>query len=633
MLTGLRMWRAPTLAFLITFGLVETAIEVAARQDHEHQLNLLQTRAVDLLTLLQTELNTTLYLANGVDAFIKANQGSIDPLILNPWMNTLVKDASYIRNIGLAPDNRISYIWPLEGNEKALGLYYPDIPAQWAMVQKVIERGLPTVSPPVRLVQGGMGLIYRIPVYLQDKHYWGMVSTVLDAEALFAFLDRHAEQLNLDVSLSVSGQKDPFLNSRHFDNRDALELPVPLPGTEWTLSAGLKQSTENAWTRYRWIGLFLALGVAGATGYQGRVSRDRRAAGREVEQAELRFSRAFEMAPMGMLIVDEALVIQSVNSALMKLTDFSRDQVLGASVKTLFANADEQGFEYPLRVLSTQGRDEVTWESGLLMASGEAIECLWHVSELPEQDAGRSYIFQCQDLREQRRLERLKNEFVSTVSHELRTPITAINGALAMLQHQASNQSIDAMQRQLLDIAVRNSKRLHLLINDLLDMERITSGSLQLDIRPLRPQVMVEQCVEALIPYAEQFQVRLNATAQPGLPTCQADPDRLQQVLVNLLSNAIKFSPTGAEVMLQAIHVENRIRFSAIDAGPGIPAKFREQIFRRFSQADSSDTRSKGGTGLGLAISRELVERMGGVIGFESEPGVRTEFYAEFPLA
>lgn len=317
----------------------------------------------------------------------------------------------------------------------------------------------------------------------------------------------------------------------------------------------------------------------------------------------------------------------------MKLTGLPRDVVLGTDLKNLFTDAGSAVLTQRIAELS-KSRDEVSWEAPLKAEGGEDIECLWHISELPERDSvTRSYILQCQDLREQRRLDRLKNEFVSTVSHELRTPITAINGALSMLQHQAANQSVDAMQRQLLDIAVRNSKRLHLLINDLLDMERITSGSIQLDLRALRPQVVVEQCVEALIPYAEQFQVRLNATVQPGLPQCRADPDRLQQVLVNLLSNAIKFSPTGAEVLLQVVKRNDQIRFSAVDSGPGIPEAFRDRIFRRFSQADSSDTRSKGGTGLGLAISKELVQRMGGRIGFESEPGVRTEFYAELPLA
>lgn len=206
MLSTLRNWRTPVLAFVITLGLAETALWLIARQTQERQLVALQTRAVDLRTLLLTELNTSLYLANGVEAFIKANQGAVAPAVLDPWMKTLIQDVSYIRNIGLAPGNRITYIWPLEGNEQALGLYYPDLPTQWSLVEKIIQRGLPSLSPPIKLVQGGSGLIYRIPVFLQNQQYWGMVSTVLDAETLFAFLDRHAQQLDLNMSLSVSGQ-------------------------------------------------------------------------------------------------------------------------------------------------------------------------------------------------------------------------------------------------------------------------------------------------------------------------------------------------------------------------------------------------------------------------------------------
>jgi len=234
------------------------------------------------------------------------------------------------------------------------------------------------------------------------------------------------------------------------------------------------------------------------------------------------------------------------------------------------------------------------------------------------------------DISEQKQLEQMKTDFISTVSHELRTPITAISGGLDLVINQVLGP-VPEKALAMLKVASQNSKRLQLLVNDLLDMEKLSAGKMDFYLQPCDLALEAQQAVAQNQPYADKFEVQLCLLNNETL-MLQLDSHRLQQVLSNLLSNAIKYSKAGSKVMLNYGLVDNKIRIQVEDKGEGIPLHFQEKIFQRFAQADGSDSKAKSGTGLGLAISKAIIESMGGSIGFHSVPDQGTVFFCDFPL-
>lgn len=234
------------------------------------------------------------------------------------------------------------------------------------------------------------------------------------------------------------------------------------------------------------------------------------------------------------------------------------------------------------------------------------------------------------NITERKKMERMKNEFISTVSHELRTPLTSIRGSLGLITGGVAGE-LPPRVRTMVDIAYKNSERLVRLINDILDIEKIASGKMVFDLKPIELMPLIEQVVEANRAYAAEFGVTLMLEQHLSDVIINTDSDRLTQVLTNLLSNAAKFSPRDDTVIISVVRQEHAIRVAITDHGPGIAEAFRDQIFQKFAQADSSDTRQKSGTGLGLSISKAIVERLGGTIGFETSPGHGTTFYFDLP--
>ena len=233
------------------------------------------------------------------------------------------------------------------------------------------------------------------------------------------------------------------------------------------------------------------------------------------------------------------------------------------------------------------------------------------------------------DTTERRALDRMKDEFISTVSHELRTPLTSLRGALGLLAGGALSARPEKTQ-QMLEIAISNTDRLVRLVNDILDLERISSGKTELHSTMCSAEDLLRRAASVQQARAPKPNIRIFFAAH-GV-NVWADPDRILQTLNNLISNAIKFSPPGSEIHLTARNLdENEALIEVRDQGRGIPADKLEHIFERFQQGDASDSRALGGTGLGLAICRSIITQHGGRIWATSTPDQGTTFHFTLP--
>ena len=244
-------------------------------------------------------------------------------------------------------------------------------------------------------------------------------------------------------------------------------------------------------------------------------------------------------------------------------------------------------------------------------------------------DAGTVFAFR--DVTEERGLEKLKSDFVSTISHELRTPLAAIYGAALTLRRDDMPLQ-DYQRTDLLSVIASESERLARIVNDILWTSRIESGGLQVTIEACDGAALALGVVQAArLQLHERLELVLEVPE--SLPDVAADPDKVRQVLTNLVENAVKYSPDGGRVVVRLEASGDRVRFLVSDQGLGIPARERERIFEKFYRLDPHLTRGVGGTGLGLYICRELVHRMDGRIWVESEEGTGSTFVVELPAA
>ena len=226
--------------------------------------------------------------------------------------------------------------------------------------------------------------------------------------------------------------------------------------------------------------------------------------------------------------------------------------------------------------------------------------------------------------------QEMKEYLLSMVSHDLRSPLTSVRGVLTLMSAGALGEISDKAKQR---VAAAESEvtRLINMTNDLLDVERLASGKLDMDAGPVPAAQILEESVGAMGTLAEQHEVEL--VQEPATFTVIADRDRILQVMVNLISNSIKYSPARGKVRLRADRDGEEAVFQVIDEGRGIPKDFQQKIFERFQQVEEADSREKGGKGLGLAICKSIIDAHGGRIGVDSEPGKGSTFWFRLPLA
>jgi len=352
-----------------------------------------------------------------------------------------------------------------------------------------------------------------------------------------------------------------------------------------------------------------------------------KAAAKEREAAE-RVRLIIASMPVGLLVIDQNGLIDFLNFTTEQMFGYSSSELVGQPISMLFPASKAGSPEEFMKQMYAKSTGKISE----LMASrkGEREFPVQFTLKELQMAEGPKLLAIILDITERYEIQKLRQAFVAMVSHDLRTPLTSVQGFLSML-HMGAYGDVPEKASKKAIVQEKNIERLISLINDLLDLEKIESGVIQLVLAPTAINSVIQHSVDAVHTLAERNQVKINVLGTESELRITADADRLVQVLTNLLSNAVKYSPAESSVTISAIADSGSIEVRVKDCGPGISAQHREIIFERFQQVESADGIKRSGTGLGLAICKTIVEQHGGSIGVDSEVGTGSEFWFRLP--
>ena len=363
-----------------------------------------------------------------------------------------------------------------------------------------------------------------------------------------------------------------------------------------------------------------------------KADRQREQAEQQLRERETRMRTIFENVVDGIITTNQKGVIETFNHAAENMFGYAAADVVGKNVSMLTPMGHRHQHDAYIK-------DYLKGRESKIMGAGREVEGIRKDGSafpvdiaITEMWIGEDRYF-CsimRDITDRKKVDRMKNEFVSTVSHELRTPLTSIRGALGLVGSGKVGE-LPAKAQPLVDIAVKNCDRLIRLINDILDIEKIEANKMEFDVQSHDLVSLVNNAAEVNRVYATEHGA--NIVVSNGTPDVMVmvDEDRFTQVMTNLISNAAKYSPEGGTIRIATQSRNGGVRVSVSDEGPGIPEEFHKDIFSKFSQADGSDTRKRGGSGLGLSITRAIIENHGGQVSFETQDGKGTTFHVDLP--
>lgn len=351
------------------------------------------------------------------------------------------------------------------------------------------------------------------------------------------------------------------------------------------------------------------------------------------EQAQsARLQAIFNASQDGMITLGEDGRVAGVNLAAQRMFASSDELLEGRSVADLLDLSVYGDGDFPARAQRAMAREEPVAETTGIRLDGSQFPVGVTLGAFEVEDELR-FIAAVRDITRRKRLEQVKDSFIATVSHELRTPLTSISGSLDLLVSRAARDGLENQTRRLLEIAQSNAKRLIRLINDILDIEKLESGKVRMQITDVSLKTLAMTAMEANRAYGDQHGVRFRLNMLEPDIVVRGDFDRLMQVAANLLSNAVKFSPEGAVVELTVSRTDQEGEFTVRDYGPGVPEDFLPQLFGKFAQAEGARATGLGSTGLGLAIVREIAERLGGKVSYEPASEGGASFTLALPLS
>ncbi|CAM3755668.1 sensor histidine kinase [Rheinheimera salexigens] len=624
------------LLLIVLLGALIFATEKAVQHQQQlargEQLKHEIASADPIRSLIETELNTPLYLSTSLSAYIKANKGEVSATEINLLLQGLINQAQHIRNIGVAPNNTLLYLYPLKNNAKALGLYYPDLESQWPDIRDIITQRQEKLVGPVSLVQGGNAFIYRIPVYLSGTDtYWGLISTVVNIDSIWQLVAARAAEQGVVIAVrpAINGDyADPAFygdNSLFYDT--SLLLDIELRGAKWQLA--VRSITPP--TDYSGIIRALCYSASGLILlllFWLLLSKQHlRSSMQQVQRSKQYLQTVMDNVGDAIITADFNGVIEQGNLPCYSIFGYIKASLPGMHWSILLAEPS-----LAAEIIRTISDQKTEYETFGQRYDGSTFPLAIRLSSITLQQQPRQLIV-LRDLSEWHKTEQLKQQFISTVSHELRTPLTSITGALGLIVGGALGNLAPA-QARVLHLAHNNSQHLSQLISDLLDMEQLTNQSMVFNIKPVTLSNVLKQCAEGVTANWQQKNQTINIETPDKLKAVQvlADKQRLADVILHLLTNACKFSPPESSIIIKVTAELTRVRITVADKGKGVNEDFVPKLFDRFTQADSSDTRDDAGTGLGLAISKAMISHMHGSIGYLPNKDQGSCFYIELHL-
>ena len=315
-----------------------------------------------------------------------------------------------------------------------------------------------------------------------------------------------------------------------------------------------------------------------------------------------------------------------MNQAALKLLGWSESEYRTKSLADVSDGYDPEELAEHMRALHSGEKEKVSYELDFYDVPYEVD------LQLVTPESGEKFFFAVtRDITERRNNERAKDEFVATVSHELRSPLTSIKGSMGLILSGATGDISDK-SRSMLEIAYRNSDRLVLIINDILDLEKIAAGKMSFSVEKVEITRFLQDAIQANQSYADLYDVHFEEEGFEDPLHVACDPERMFQVMTNLLSNAAKFSHKGGAVTVGLRRIDDRIQIRVQDSGHGIPKEDQALIFERFTQVNRARRKVQGGTGLGLSIVQAIIARHKGDVRFESKEGEGTTFFVELPI-
>lgn len=597
--------------------------------------------------MLESELNATLYLANGLIAYV-ATQLRLEPAVVNPMLKTLYEQGRHLRNIGLAPGNHLKYVYPREGNEKALGLYYRDIPEQWPAVQRAIREGRPRLAGPLRLKQGGIGLIYRVPIFIGPAgEYWGLFSTVIDQKSLFDKAGIAPETDGWQIALrgrdGTGAEGEVFMGDGALFGPDAVEATISTPGGSWQIAVrpaggwtagerldGLRAATWG-------VGMLLGLLVYFALS----IAATKAAALRRLAEGEDKLRGLFEMSPLGIALTDMQGHYLEFNEAFRRICGYPAAELKALDYWRLTPKryeADEARQLDSLRRTGHYGPYEKEYVrkdgslvplrlNGMLIGGTDGRQYIWSIVEdITDSKQAEAELIASKQAAESASLA--KSRFLAAASHDLRQPIQAI----ALFRDALARTGLNEDQRRIDDhlaLAIRN---LGDILNALLDISKLDAGMVEVQPAAM-PCADLRRHVEAeFAPQAAAKSLCCRFRGPKGGMALLVDAKLLRRLLGNLVGNAIKYTERGG-VLVGIRRRGDRALVQVWDTGVGIAPEHRGVIFDEYFQIGNPERNRTKGLGLGLAIAKRVARLLDTDVVCRSRPGRGSVFEFSLPLA